>query len=194
MTVTNRGSSAFVVSIWAELQANFVRRHADCGGATQVQAEQAWDELMDTLLPFRELTLEQLGEMATRAPAKLDPPLASSLLISVLPSVLVVEDSQIVRTVLHHMLEDDYEVISTSTVGKAFVVLMTRHVDVVLLEYSFLGGSNKKDATEWTGNSGTPFLCMSGDHTLADSRCTIVGKPFNYQKVLDALLEARTRT
>ncbi len=119
-----------------------------------------------------------------------NPPLAPSLVASVLPSVLVVEDDQHVRTVLHDMLEEDYVVISATTVKEALSFLERKCIDIVLLDYN-LSGETGKAVAEQAEQTGIPLVCMSGDSALFDDLYVTLPKPFNCQQVLDVLAKAQ---
>ena len=108
-----------------------------------------------------------------------------------LPRVLIVEDDDLVSTVLCEMLDEDYEVLSATTVEAAFAVLASQRIDVVLLDYNLPGGCGKAVADQ----AQVPIVWMSGDHNAAqrvgtDSR-VFLSKPFHVEHVLEALAKAR---
>lgn len=114
------------------------------------------------------------------------------------PVALVVEDDAAISDALAELLSDDYEPLCVTYVREAVAAIDTRDVAVVVLDWMLIGETGEMLLKDLAARAASPpvvLLSASPEARTASGvyRIPLVTKPFDFDRLLTVMDEARTR-
>jgi DNA-binding NtrC family response regulator len=107
--------------------------------------------------------------------------------------VLLVEDDEMITSMLQDFFDDAFEVSCARTAQQALARIAGNPVDMVLLDFHLADGSGQRVAEYFTGVS-VPVIWMTGDpdgaRKVLNSSHVLLAKPFSLSRLHETLTEA----